>query len=129
LQLSAAFRRRASAQPHTSRAAIRRLAISRFISTAGTDATGVAIGFALYAQTQSATWLSLSLMLTVGAGAILAPLGGRAGDLVDRRRLMITAELAASAVFVALVFVHTPVALLALGLVATAIGTSPATST
>jgi MFS family permease len=102
---------------------VRRLAVSRFISMAGTDATGVAIGFALYAQTRSAAWLSMSLMLTVGAGALLAPLGGRAGDLVDRRRLMIGAELAAGAVFVTLALVHTPMALLALGLLATAIGT------
>jgi MFS family permease len=111
-------------RPHDpSRSAVRRLAVSRFISMAGTDATGVAIGFALYEQTRSATWLSLSLMLTVGAGALLAPLGGRVGDLVDRRRLMIGAELAAFVVFATLAFVHTPVALLALGLLATAIGT------
>lgn len=90
---------------------------------AGTDATGVAIGFALYEQTHSATWLSLSLMLTVGAGALLAPLGGRVGDLVDRRRLMIGAELAAFVVFATLALVHTPVALIALGVLATAIGT------
>jgi DHA3 family macrolide efflux protein-like MFS transporter len=109
--------------PRSVRTALRRLATSRFISMAGTDATGVAIGFALYAQTQSPRWLSLSLMLTVGAGALLAPLGGRAGDLVERRRLMIGCELAAFAVFVALAVVHTPAALLGLGLLATAIGT------
>jgi MFS family permease len=90
---------------------------------AGTDATGVAIGFGLYAQTHSTAWLSLSLMATVGAGALLAPLGGRAGDFVDRRRLMIGAELAAVAVFVTLAVVHTPVALVALGMLATALGT------
>jgi MFS family permease len=99
------------------------LALSRFVSMAGTDATGIAIGFALYAQTRSAMWLSLSLMLTVGAGALLAPLGGRAGDFVERRRLMIGAEIAAATVFVALALVHTPAALLALGVLATAIGT------
>ena len=110
-------------QEHSPRAAVRRLALSRFVSMAGTDATGVAIGFALYAQTRSAAWLSLSLMLTVGAGALLAPLGGRAGDFVQRRRLMIGAELAAATVFVALALVHTPAALLALGVLATAIGT------
>jgi MFS family permease len=102
---------------------VRRLAVSRFISMAGTDATGVAIGFALYAQTGSATWLSLSLMLTVGASALLSPFAGRAGDLVDRRRLMVACEIAACAVFVALAIVHTPTALLGLGLLATAIGT------
>ncbi|MEA2255818.1 MAG: hypothetical protein QOG35_1863 [Solirubrobacteraceae bacterium] len=121
--LTAVLRRRAPARPHSIRAAVRRLAISRFVSMAGTDASGVAIGFALYAQTHSAAWLSLSLMLTVGVGALLAPLGGRAGDLVDRRRLMIAAEVAAAAVFVILALVHTPIALLALGLLATAIGT------
>ncbi len=109
--------------PHAPRAAIRRLAVSRFISTAGTDATGVAIGFALYAQTRSATWLSLSLMITVGTSALLSPLAGRAGDLVDRRRLMIGAEVAAAAVFLTLALIHSPVALLALGLLASAIGT------
>jgi MFS family permease len=110
-------------QEHSPRAAVRRLALSRFVSMTGTDATGVAIGFALYAQTRSAAWLSLSLMLTVGAGALLAPLGGRAGDFVPRRRLMIGAELMAATVFVALALVHTPAALLALGVLATAIGT------
>ncbi|HEY0364727.1 MAG TPA: MFS transporter, partial [Solirubrobacteraceae bacterium] len=55
--------------------------------------------------------------------ALLSPLGGRAGEFVDRRRLMIGAELASCAVFVALFLVHTPGALLGLGLVATAIGT------
>src|SRR5688500_8562014 len=109
------------ARSHSARAAVRRLAFSRFISTAGTDATGVAIGFALYAQTQSAAWLSLSLMVTVGTSALLSPLAGRAGDLVDRRRLMIGAEIAAAAVFLTLAFIHSPAALLALGLLASAI--------
>jgi MFS family permease len=70
-----------------------------------------------------ASWLSLSLMLTVGTSAMLSPLAGRAGDLIDRRRLMIGAEIAAAAVFLTLAFIHSPVALLALGLLASAIGT------
>jgi MFS family permease len=90
---------------------------------AGTDASAVAIGTALYTQTGSARWLSLSLLLTVGASALLAPLGGRVGDRVDRRRLMLGAEIAACGVFVALALVHTPVALLGLGLLAATIGT------
>jgi MFS family permease len=121
--LTAATSRRSPARAQSVRSAVRRLAASRLISMAGTDATGVAIGFALYEQTRSATWLSLSLMLTVGGGTLLAPLAGRVGDLVDRRRLMIGAELAACAVFVTLALVHTPVALLALGVLASAIGT------
>jgi MFS family permease len=120
---TAALSRRTPARGQSARNAVRRLAASRFISMAGTDATGVAIGYALYAQTGSATWLSLSLMLTVGGGAVLAPLAGRAGDLVDRRRLMVGAEIAAAVVFLTLALVHTPVALLALGVLASAIGT------
>jgi MFS family permease len=121
--LTAALPWRAPARPRSIRAAVRRLAVSRFVSTAGTDASGVAIGFALYAQTRSPMWLSLSLMLTVGTSALLSPFAGRVGDLVDRRRLMIGAELAAAATFVALAALHTPVALLGLGLLASAIGT------
>jgi MFS family permease len=100
-----------------------RLAAARFVSLAGSDATSIAIGFALYAQTHSAHWLSLSLMLTVGTSALLAPFGGRLGDRFDRRRLMISAELLTSALFVALAFVHTPVVLLGIGFLAAAIGT------
>jgi MFS family permease len=100
-----------------------RLAGARFISLAGSDATGIAIGFALYEQTHSAHWLSLSLMLTIGASALLAPFGGKLGDRFDRRRLMISAELTTAALFVGLAFVGSPVALLTIGFLATAIGT------
>jgi MFS family permease len=103
--------------------AVRRLAASRFISMAGTDATGVAIGFALYAQTGSSRWISLSLILTIAAGVLVSPFAGRAGDLVDRRRLMIACELAAATLFLTLAVVHTPAALLGLGVAATMIGT------
>jgi MFS family permease len=119
---SALRRRPCHWRRHPRRTAVRRLAASRFISMAGTDASGVAIGYALFAQTHSPAWLSLSLMLTMGAGALLAPLGGRVADVLDRRRLMIGAELAASTVFLGLTLVHTPAILLALGLVATSIG-------
>jgi MFS family permease len=109
--------------PQSRQTAIRRLALSRFASMAPTDATGVAIGFALYAETRSAAVLSRSLLLTAGGSALLAPLGGRVGDRVERRRLMIACELTAAAVFLAMALLHTPVAPLALGLLATAIGT------
>jgi MFS family permease len=121
--LLAAPRLRRPARRQTTHSAVRRLATSRFVSTAGTDASGVALGFALYSQTGSATWLSASLLVTIGVGALLSPFAGRAGDIFDRRRLMIAAELAAAAVFVVLAIVHTPAALLGLGVLASAIGT------
>ncbi len=120
---SAVLRRLAEARRDPTRADLGRLAGARFISLAGSEATAIAIGFALYAQTQSAQLLSLSLMLTVGAGALLAPFGGKLGDRFDRRRLMIGAELLAAALFVALALVDTPVVLLAIGFLTTAVGT------
>lgn len=106
------------------RRAVRRLAAARLLSMTGTDASGVAIGFALYAETGSAAWLSLSLLLTIGAGSVLAPLGGWLGDRLPRRRLMIGTELGAAVLFAVLAVTGDPVALLAVGLVATALGSA-----
>jgi MFS family permease len=111
------------ARRNSTRADLRRLAVARLVSMAGNDASGVAVGFALYQQTRSPQWLSLGLMLTIGTGALLGPLGGKVGDLIDRRRLMIAMELAAGAVFATLAVVHTPVALIGMGMLASAIGT------
>ena len=104
------------------RPAVRRLAAARLLSMTGTDASGVAIGFALYAQTRSTAWLSLSLLLTIGAGSVLAPLGGWLGDRLPRRPLMVGCELTAAALFTTLAFVHAPAAILAIGLLASALG-------
>jgi MFS family permease len=91
---------------------VRRLALSRLISMAGTDASALAIGFSLYAKTHSAVWLSLSLFLSVGLGAVLAPLGGWLGDRFDRRRLMLGAELGSAALFLVAAAMPVPAALL-----------------
>jgi MFS family permease len=107
---------------HSKTGAIRRLAASRFISMAGSDATGLATGFALYAQTGSSRWISLSMILTIAAGVLVSPFASRPGDLVDRRRLMIGCEIAAAMLFLTLAIVHTPAALLGLGVAATMIG-------
>jgi MFS family permease len=101
---------------------VRRLAAARLLSMSGTDASGVAIGFALYAQTRSTAWLSLSLLLTIGAGSVLAPIGGWLGDRLPRRRLMVACELGSGALFATLAFIHQPVAILAIGLLASALG-------
>jgi MFS family permease len=95
---------------------VRRLALSRLISMAGTDASALAIGFSLYARTHSAVWLSLSLFLSVGLGAVLAPVGGWLGDRFDRRRLMLGAELGAAAVFLLAAAMPVPAVLLVMSL-------------
>jgi MFS family permease len=83
---------------------------------AGTDASALAIGFSLYAKTHSPVWLSLSLFLSVGLGAVLAPLGGWLGDHFDRRRLMLGAELGSAALFAFAAAMPVPAVLLAMSL-------------
>jgi MFS family permease len=83
--------------------AVRRLATARLISLAGTDASAVALGFALYERTASPAWLSLALLGTIGLGSVLSPLGGWAADAFDRKRLMVGAELTAAALLVFMV--------------------------
>jgi MFS family permease len=104
------------------RTPVRRLALARLLSTAGTDASAVALGWAMYAQTGSAAWLSLSLLITIGGGSVLAPLAGWVGDRVDRRRVLLSCELTSAALFTVLALVHTPWAMLALSVLATASG-------
>src|SRR3954447_13282997 len=104
------------------RRAVRRLALARTISLAGTDASAVAVAFALYAQTHSVTWLSAGLLVMFGLGAIAAPLGGALADRHDRLRLMLTADLAAAGVFAALAVLHSPAAILALSVLPVAAG-------
>jgi MFS family permease len=104
------------------RRAVRRLALARLISLAGTDASAVAVSFGLYTQTGSMQWLTASLLVMFGLGSIAAPLGGALADRFDRLRLMLGADLAAVAVFCAMAFVHAPAALLGLCVLATLAG-------
>jgi MFS family permease len=112
----------APAAPMSARTAVRRLALGRLISIAGTDASGIALGWALYEQTGSAMWISFSLLLTIGGGSLLGPIGGWIADRVDRRRLMIACEATSALLFLLLVFMHSPAALLAVSVFATASG-------
>lgn len=104
------------------RRAVRRVALARLLSLAGTDASAVAASFALYAQTGSALWLSACMLVNFGLGSVLGAAGGRVADRFDRRRLMVAAELAGAACFVTLALVHTPPALLGVSVVATLAG-------
>jgi MFS family permease len=104
------------------RRAVRRLALARLISLAGTDASAIAVSFGLYAQTGSVGWLSASLLVMFGLGAVAAPLGGSLADRHDRLALMLGADAVAVAVFLTMAFVHTPMALLTLCALATLAG-------
>lgn len=101
---------------------MRRLALARLISLAGTDASAIAVSFGLYSQTHSVGWLSASLLIMFGLGAVAAPAGGALADRCDRLVLMLGADAVAVAVFLAMAFVHAPVPLLALCALATLAG-------
>jgi MFS family permease len=105
------------------RSAVRRLALARLISITGGAAAFAALNFTIYERTGSAAWLSASLLLTFGASGLFAPLGGVLGDRFDRRRVMITSDLAGAVAFAAMAFVEDPTLLLAIGFVTAVVET------
>jgi MFS family permease len=80
---------------------IRRLALARAISGSGTTAAYVALTYAIYHETHSAAWVSVSIMATFTVAGIAAPVSGWIGDRYDRRRVMIASDLSAAALSVA----------------------------
>jgi MFS family permease len=101
---------------------LRRLALARLISLAGTDAAGVAFSFGLYAQTHSTAWLAAGMLIAFGLGSVLAPLGGAIADRAPRKALMVGADLVAAGCFASLVLWSAPWDMLGVSLVATAAG-------
>ncbi|MGH2679861.1 MAG: MFS transporter [Actinomycetota bacterium] len=103
------------------RIAVRRLAISRFISSTGTIASGTALSYSLYSETGSAVWVAAAMVLTWGIIGMLGPISGAIGDRYDRRRVMIIGETAAAVCWFAMAFLlDDPVVLLALAFFASA---------
>src|SRR3954470_13021092 len=80
----------------------RRLALGRLISLSGGSAVYIALVAALYGETGSALWVSAAIFSSVVASVASAPFAGWVGDRFDRRRVMVTADLAAAVVSVAL---------------------------
>lgn len=107
----------------TSRSAVRRLAAARLISVTGGAAAFAALNYTVYERTQSAAWLSASLLLTFGMSGVFAPLGGILGDRFDRKRVMIASDLAGAACFGAMAFVHDPALLISIGFAAAIVET------
>ena len=101
------------------RAAIRRLSAARAISVTGSQVAMIALTFQIYEVTNSAVWVSAVFLATFAALGILTPVGGWLGDTFDRRMVMIVSDVAAAAVFAALVFADEPWMLVGLALLAT----------
>jgi MFS family permease len=97
------------------RTAVRRLALGRAISVAGTFAAGTALVYTIYRETQSTAWISATMLLTWAVIGFFSPLAGALGDRFDRRRVMIVSESAAALCWFAMAFVtQYPAVLLAI---------------
>jgi MFS family permease len=80
----------------------RRLALARLVSLSGGSAAYIALVAALYSETGSALWISAAIFSSVVASVVAAPFAGWVGDHFDRRRVLITTDLAAAVVFIAM---------------------------
>jgi MFS family permease len=97
------------------RAAVRRVAFARAISLTGSQAAFAALAYIVYRLTDnSAAWVSLTLLLTMGVQGVVQPIASWFGDRFDRRRVLVVSDLLAAAGFVALAFARTPGQLVAI---------------
>jgi MFS family permease len=93
----------------TGRTAVRRVALARAISLTGSQAAFAALAYIVYRLTDnSAAWVSLTLLLTMGLQGLVQPVASWFGDRFDRRRVLVVSDLLAAAGFVALAFARTP---------------------
>jgi MFS family permease len=107
------------------RTSVRRVAVARAISLMGSQAAFAALAYIVYRLTgNSAAWVSLTLLLTLGLQGLVQPVASWFGDRFDRRRVLVVSDLLAAAGFVALAFAKTPAQLVMIAAV-TAILESP----
>ena len=99
----------------TGRSAVRRVAVARGISLTGSGAAFAVLAYIVYRLTgDSAIWLSMTLLLTMGVQGLVQPFASWLGDRFDRRRVLVISDLCAAAGFVALAFARTPGQLVAI---------------
>lgn len=102
----------------TGRSAVRRVAAARGISLTGSQAAFAALAYIVYRLTnESAAWLSVTLLLTMGVQGMVQPIASWFGDRYDRRRVLVVSDLLAAFGFVALAFARTPGQLVAIACV------------
>src|SRR4026209_2974566 len=71
----------------TGRSAVRRVAAARGISLTGSGAAFAVLAYIVYRLTgNSAIWLSMTLLLTMGVQGLVQPIASWLGDRFDRRR-------------------------------------------
>ena len=90
---------------------MRRVALARAISFAGSTSAFVALAASLYASTGSAVWVSAAALASFAMPALVSPLSGAIGDRHDRRRVMVVSDLLGSACFAVMAVTSAPLAL------------------
>ena len=103
------------------RRTVRLLAAARLVSVGGSQAAQVALAFTIFQRTHSAGWVAAALVASAGVVGLVGPLSGWIGDRYDRRRVMVTTELAAAVGWAAMLLARRPLALVLVALVATAV--------
>src|ERR671915_519563 len=102
-------RDRTTAPPSVGRTAVRSVALARALSLTGSQAAFAALAYIVYRLTDdSAAWISLTLLLTMGIQGLVQPVASWFGDRFDRRRVLVVSDVLAAAGFVALAFAETP---------------------
>ncbi|HVD70549.1 MAG TPA: MFS transporter [Actinomycetota bacterium] len=96
------------------RSNVRRLALGRLLSVTGGAAAFTALNFTVWDRTHSPFMQALSLLLTFGVAGLIGPFAGALGDRLDRRMVLIWSEAISCVFFTAMVFVHSPIALILL---------------
>jgi MFS family permease len=101
---------------------VRVLAASRVVSAGGSQAAELALIYEIYAITKSGLWVAAALFGSVSLSGLLGPLSGWTADRFDRRRVMISSELSAGAVYAGMAFAHRDWVLLLGAFAATTLG-------
>jgi MFS family permease len=96
----------------------RLLFVATLGSGLGTWMATIALTADLTARTHSPWWVSLLFIVTFLPSVVVGLAFGPLVDRLSRKRLIVNADLIRLAVFVALVFVHTPVAIIVLAAIA-----------
>jgi predicted MFS family arabinose efflux permease len=87
-------------------AAIRRLALARLVSVAGSMAAYTALVDLVFTRSGgSAVAVSMAVLLSIGAVGLLGPFGGYVADRWDRKRAMVASDLVGAGLFLALAVV------------------------
>ena len=96
----------------------RLLFVATLGSGLGTWMATIALTADLTARTQSPWWVSLLFIVTFLPSVVVGLVAGPLVDRLSRKRLIVSADLIRLGVFVALVFVHSPAAIVLLAAVA-----------